>query len=257
MDITLVTFHFGDSFWIKKLLSSVEIFKDTRIKETIIVDQSRNSAHWLKTLPNVHRVLTFPEEKQQVRLLGHDHPSSLNRVIRETDFFTSHVLIMDSDCFPIRHGWLEGSNDITLAGVPNSPGLSHSCFMLLPVKLCYIIDFQEGIETLGMDTGRLVSIQLARAGYSVSVSAPIAAFNGLRGHFYMNGGLYHHGSASFIHAPDNRLRKQVNLRSEPIFRGHVEKDEFHLYKHEILRFFVQRTFGKFFSHIRGLFDTFK
>ncbi len=228
MEITILTCHFGDRFWISQLLSAVAQFSDSSIREIVVVDQSRKSEEWLLGQTNVNRVLTFPENHQEIALMGHDHASSLNRALSETIFTTSHILIMDSDCFPIRSGWLDNLANVTLASVPKNFGLSHPCFMLFPTSVRRDIDFQEGIYTIGMDTGRLVAAQLARAGFKVFFTQPTPAFQGLRGNFYLDGKLYHHAAGSFLSSINEVLLAQVNARQEIIFRRRVQTRDFNL-----------------------------
>lgn len=206
----------------------LERYQDARIRSVVLVDQSRQNEHWLSELPGVDQVLAFPINNEQVEILGHDHPTSLNRALAEATINTSHVLILDSDCFPVAHNWLDSLSDVTLASDPNYWSLSHPCFMFFPMEMRDAIDFSEGVAEIGMDTGRLVAAQLARAGLSVSFSRPTPAFRGYRGHLYLDGRLYHHGSASFISSPDARLSRQVNPRREEIFRRFIERGEYDL-----------------------------
>lgn len=223
---TVVTCHYGDPFWIEHMTTQVDSFSDDRVREVVVVDQDRGSRGSLGDLARVSRVVTFPVDEEEVRLLGHDHPASLNRVFRESSFQTTHVIILDSDCFPTRAGWLDQLADVTLARDPAKHGLSHPCLMVLPVEACVEIDFAEGLLDVGMDTGRLVGLQLARAGYEVTFSDPISAFRGRRGTFYLGGLVYHHGSASFVSSDDGRLRDVVNPGAEERYRRKIEAGEY-------------------------------
>lgn len=234
MNYTLVTCHFGDPFWIRHSLARVDALSDSRIERVVVVDQDRGSSDWLARLPRVSDVLTFPIDADQESYFGCDHPSSLNRALQSIDVDTSHVLVLDSDCFPIRDGWLDQLSEVTLATEPAYQSLSHPCLMAFPAESRAALDFSEGIAELGMDAGRLVSAQLLRLGYSVKLSPPVPAFRGYRGHFYLDGHVYHYGHGSFPSSGDGRLYRQVDLYREALFRRHVESDEFDLTAGEIM-----------------------
>jgi len=80
---------------------------------------------------------------------------------------------------------------------------------------------------LGIDCGRLVSLQLAEQGMEVNLSYPTVAFNGFRG-FYYGDFIYHHGSASFISSKDLRLSSGVNLDMEKFFQNKIANGNFPL-----------------------------
>lgn len=225
---TLVTFHFGDPVWVRHLLSQVARHPDDRIVEIVIVDQSRTSHDLLAALPNVSEVVTFPIDERDHELLGHDHPAAIERVLTR-DFSTSHVLIMDSDCFPIADGWLEGLSGACFAGNPAADGLSHPCFNILPVDLLADVDYRLGMDDLGFDTGRLVAFPLAREGMPVQLLEPSQrAFRGTRGTLYHEGRIYHHGSGSFLTAGDRRLTRKVHPATEIAHRTSVLAGRFEL-----------------------------
>ena len=98
--------------------------------------------------------------------------------------------------------------------------------MSFPVKSRACVDFAQGIRETGIDTGRLVALQLAQNGFPVTFTHPSAAFRGYRGHFYLGGAVYHHGAASFAHSADERLKRQVNMERESIFKKRVQRGEF-------------------------------
>ena len=83
------------------MLTQVEALSDGAVKGAVIVDQSRNSANALRTLPLVTEVLTFEPDAAQIAVEGHDHPSALDRALEKGTFTTSHIIIMDSDAFPV------------------------------------------------------------------------------------------------------------------------------------------------------------
>jgi hypothetical protein len=233
VEFTSISCHFGDPFWITNTVKHIDEFSDARIATVIIVDQDRGSAGWLSTLPRVSQVIDFPVDEHEVQLLGHDHPASLNRALRSIEVSTSHILILDSDCFPIDSGWLDVISNVTVASDPHYWSLSHPCLMALPSEARSCVDFSQGIAETGIDTGRLVALQLAQSGFPVTFTHPTPAFRGYRGHFYLNGSAYHHGSASFAHSSDERLVRQVNAEREPIFRNHVERGEYDFARGEL------------------------
>jgi hypothetical protein len=139
---------------------------------------------------------------------------------------------MDSDCFPLNGGWLDelsqelGKSDCVLAGDWHT-GLTHPCFMAMPIDAIRHVDFTDGIE-VRIATGRLVGLQLQRAGYSVKILRPKKAFNGLRGALYLKDSLLHVGSASFASSTDPRVFRQVNPLLDDIVRRRISVNSHHL-----------------------------
>ena len=80
---TVVSCHYGDLFWMRHLLDEVARHSDERVKEAVIVDQSRDSAKEISAMPLVREVLTFEPDAQQMAVEGHDHPYALDRAIQE------------------------------------------------------------------------------------------------------------------------------------------------------------------------------
>lgn len=210
------------------MLSQIQLNSGPEISEIIVVDQSRDSGVFLRNLAGVTEVLEFPVDEAQVTILGHDHPSSLNRALNSIEFKTSHVLVMDSDCFPKDSSWLKKIHNVTLASEPSYWSLSHPCFLCFPNNLAKSLDFSLGIEKIGIDTGRLVGLQISQHETEVQWTHPTSAFRGRRGHFYLDGSLYHHGSASFISASDARLTGQVNAKREARFKKKIAHGDFEL-----------------------------
>lgn len=227
-DYTLVTCHFGDPFWIRHCLAQVDRHSDGRVAEVVVVDQDRGSAANLEALPRVREVLAFPVDDQQVAILGHDHPAALNRALAHIEVRTSHVLILDSDCFPVNPSWLDRLADVTVAADPAKWGLSHPCLMAFPAATRGSVDFAEGLAEVGLDTGRLVALQLARSGHDPHFTRPEGAFLGKRGTFYLERSVYHHGSASFASSTDIRLASTVDPVAESVYRRQVERNCYRL-----------------------------
>ena len=247
MDISVVTCHFGDPFWLRLALSRLDEFSDSRIKGVYVVDQDRSgNSDWIWRLPRVEKVIEFPRDVEQEKYFGCDHPASLNRALASlhSDFGTSHVMILDSDCFPISDGWLDRVSDVTLATEPAYTSLSHPCFMVLPTDASRLIDFSEGIAELGIDAGRLVASQLLKSGVQVVLTKPRPAFKGYQGHLYLDGLIYHHGHGSFLSSPDGRLNHQVNVYRDAIFRNHIQRNEFNLTEMEVAKLRVHKRLAR-------------
>ena len=69
----------------------------------------------------------------------------------------------------------------------------------------------------------------------MTFARPEVAFSGYRGHFYLDRSVYHHGSASFIAAEDERLTRQViSLQREMRYRSDIEAGQFELPRREWL-----------------------
>jgi hypothetical protein len=233
---TLISAHFGDFFWIEELARRVNEFAPTAaVPELIPINQDRSlsSRDRLARLPRVKRVLEFPVCADEVAIQGHDHPSALNRVMC-LPVDTSHIIILDSDCFPFRPDWLAriGSlldeYDAIVAADPFRRGLSHPCFMVLPLAARSTVDFAEGLKEVGMDTGRLVGLQLVRAGYRTHFDQSEPGFRRRRGYFYLEGSLYHHGSASFASSLSPEVRSQVQAPIEAFYQRKVRRGDFDL-----------------------------
>ena len=227
-DYTIITCHFGDPFWVRHCLTQVDRLSDDRIAGVIVVDQDRGSSAELARLPRVSSVVEFRVDEEQVEILGHDHPASLNRALAEVQLDTSHVIVLDSDCFPVDDRWLGLLQDITLAADPAKWGLTHPCLMAFPAAYARQVDFAEGLHEVGIDTGRLVGLQLARRGAEVSITRPEGAFRGKRGTFYLDRSIYHHGSSSFASSTDPRLNSVINPPMEALYRDCVTRGRFEL-----------------------------
>lgn len=233
---TLVSAHFGDLFWIEQMAARVgSMSRPDSIEAIRIVDQDRSAdtARRLAALPGSPQVLSFPEDSVQIDLLGHDHAATLDRCMR-LDYATSHVIVLDSDCFPIMADWIDrldsllGDHDAIVARDPAKHGLSHPCFMVLPVAALPRLHFSEGLVEAGIDTGRLVGFQLCKLGCKVRWDTPVRGFRGKRGYYYLDGALYHHGSASFVSSRQRKLHSQVKARVERFFRAKVGRGDFTL-----------------------------
>jgi hypothetical protein len=233
---TLISAHFGDLFWIEQMAAHVaSMSRPGSIEAIRIVDQDRSTeiARRLAALPGHPEVLSFPKDDAQIAVLSHDHPAALNRCM-QLDYATSHVIVLDSDCFPISVDWIDridrllADHDAIVARDSSKHGLSHPCFMVLPVTLLRKLDFGDGVLGAGFDTGRLIGLQLCRLGCRLGWDTRTQAFHGWRGQYYLNGALYHHTKASFVSSNQRNLHSQVNARVERFFRNKIEREDFAL-----------------------------
>ena len=258
---TIVSCHFGDLFWITHLAESLQEFGDDRINDFVIVDQSREKQVELSAISGVTKVLTFDPDEEQIAIGGHDHPASLDRALRTWQFTSSHVIIFDSDAFPISPGWIDRLPNVILAEVPGTSGdLSHPCFMVFPVEAIPQVSFSEGFldrhdndTRLRFDTGRMVAHQLREHGYQVVMSPSVAGYRGLRGDMYAGGTVYHHGHASHTAAPQH-LRIFTSTKTEELWKRKIARGEWSLLPQDYLRlgyhYLARRLSSQFRKMIR-------
>jgi len=251
---TLLSCHYGDLFWIKHLLSQVGKFSTENIVDVVIVDQSRSMEKELSALPLVSAVMSFEPDTQQIAIEGHDHPAALDRALATYEFTSSHVIVMDSDAFPIKADWLERLDDISLALVPGSDKNTHPCLMVFPVRLAHKVSFSEGYldraHGRGPDTGRRVGTQLQATGEPVTLLTPTPAFNGSRGSFYLDGSYYHHGHGSFFGGDHEQYRGFVSQASEKLYRDKLVSNRFTLSPLDVAALFIRYLWRRFTNRIR-------
>ncbi|WP_439153774.1 hypothetical protein [Yoonia sp.] len=252
---TVIAAHFGDFFWIGNLEKRIRsLSKSDSIQDFRIVDQDRSnkSALFLADLPSKPSVLTFPEDVEQIAQFGHDHAAALNHCMN-VDYATSHLIILDSDCFPIKPDWidmiqriLDAGSDAIVARDPHKSGLSHPCFMVLPIGALHRLDFAEGFMEVGIDTGRLIGFQLQKQGYQVHWDEGKKASSYRSSYFYLERSLYHHGSASFVSSSQKKLSSQVNAVTEEFFRKKVAHGEFDLTLSDKIRLSILKRCTRLF-----------
>ena len=239
------------------MLTQVQAHSDGAVKGAVIVDQSRNSADALRALPLVTEVLTFEPDLDQVAVEGHDHPAALDRALKHGTFSTSHIIVMDSDAFPLRQDWIKKLDDISLALVPGKAKLTHPCLMVFPVRVKDYVDFSEGYlerrdSKSGPDTGRRVGKQLRERGEKVRLLPHTPAFNGYRGSFYLDGSYYHHGHGSFVSGDHAQYKGFVSLASEKLYRKRVLQHRFTLSPVDILGLFLRFVWRRSSNHLRNI-----
>ena len=241
---TVVSCHYGDMFWIQHMLTQVQAHSGGAVSGAVIVDQSRESEAALRALPLVTEVLVFEPDAAQIAVEGHDHPAALDRALQQGTFTTSHIIVMDSDAFPVTPGWIEKLDDISLALVPGKTNLTHPCLMVFPARLKDSVDFSEAYlerrERKGApDTGRRVGKQLLALGEKVTLLPHTSAFNGYRGSFYLDASYYHHGHGSFVSGDHAQYKGFVSLASEKLYRKRVLQHRFTLTPLDIAGLFVR------------------
>lgn len=233
---TVVSAHFGDLFWIEQLAARLDALSPAgAVVELVPIDQDRSSrtAAALAALPRVRRVLTFEPDPAEVAIQGHDHPAALNQAVR-VPLSTTHLIVLDSDCLPMRLDWLDrveaklDQQPALVACDPARRGLSHPCLVVMPVAAVGVVDFAAGLHETRIDTGRLVGLQLAQAGFGPAFDWPDPAFAGHRGHLYLGGSLYHHGRGSFASSTEPQVRAFVQPRVERFYRRRVARSQLDL-----------------------------
>jgi hypothetical protein len=195
------------------------------IAEVVIIDQNHAEPEISLRSDLKTRVLRLGPHSEWLDFWGHDHPAVLQDAIEEIEFKGSHVLLLDSDCLILSGSWanLLQENTPALAADPNKPGLTHPCFMLIPVARLKEIDFREGIFDKGNDTGRLVGRQLSSKGAAPNILTARKAPWG-RGDFYADGAIYHHGSGTIWRPKQAEgLHELVMMSIEKHLRSKVER----------------------------------
>jgi len=225
---TVFSCHFGDEFWVRNLIKSINHFGKGRVNDVVIINQNRDrpgEVLMLESIPGVTSVLEIPPSADQLRELGYDHGHALDSAIGLTEVVTSHIVVIDSDCFPVDVTWLDFDGDGMVAEVPGQPELSHPCFMVFPSKAKTVVNFSDGLlvsETYPktFDTGRQVGKQLRENGYDIESLSAIQGFGGRRGFFYKQGAVYHHKHGS--------LSSHTYSLNEAIYRRKIATRDFRL-----------------------------
>lgn len=252
---TVVTCHYGDLFWVEHMLGQVLAHSGGAVKSAVIVDQSRTSEVRLRDLPLVGEVLTFDPDLEQIAVEGHDHPSALDRALQQGTFTTSHIIVMDTDAFPVDSHWIEKLDNISLALVPGSTSQTHPCLMVFPTDLRHQVSFSEDyLQRAGRkgapDTGRRVGKQLLALGENPTFLPHTPAFNGYRGSFYLDGSYYHHGHGSFVSGDHDQYKGFVSLASEKLYRRRVVQHRFSLTPSDIAGLFLRYLWRRLSNRVK-------
>lgn len=226
-DFTLYVAHFGNTMW---TIPTVNKFsKDSRIKEIVISDQippGKQIHHALSVemfnSRNIKIIKTYPHEIDH-RSLHHVH--SIRQSIKMHQIVTSHLIISDSDCFPLDDTSslidqlivkLE-SYDGIFALVSDQPDLNfvtHPCFMVVPSQIFYELDFGEFMVENWIDTGRLIGLRFIEKGLKPLFLTPRVGYGGRIGTLYFNDSIFHVGSGSAASSPHqiDSLRSERRLK---------------------------------------------
>lgn len=250
-NISFVTAHFFDFEWTEMLVNNIINFTDPKkIKEILIINQDRSleSHNRLVDINPKVKVVEFPKSVNHFQVQGHDHAAVLNCAMKKVN--GEYVCIFDSDAHPINNSWLLTCEEIfkyydaILALVPGSAIRTHPCFMMMKNSCINApISFDEGLFTDNEDTGRLVGKQLLNHGYKIYFAQPNRAFNGLWGSFYLNV-IYHHKSASFSGADDERITRQVIWKNKFFKQYVINKHRYELNSFEYFKYKVKKILMK-------------
>lgn len=213
--LTVISAHFGDQSWINYSLKTV--FQDSElISHALISDQQKIRSDASDSYPalnldmnsdvKISNISVIPVDTHRTNHASLHHGQSLNFLIN-SEIETSHVLILDSDCFPLDNTWEKQfisdlkDFDVIVAGDPYGNFLSHPCFMILPVGILSRLNFLEYTETHWIDTGRLIGLRCLDMGLKVRVLFPQPGPINF-GHIYKPYNFFHVGSSSFRWRPD-------------------------------------------------------
>ena len=237
------------------MLTQVQALSGGAVTGAVIVDQSRTAAAELRALPLVTEVLTFEPDAAQIAVEGHDHPAALDRALQQGVFATSHIIVMDSDAFPVSPMWIAKLDDISLALVPGSRSQTHPCLMVFPADLRGIVNFSEDYLERAQrkgapDTGRRVGQQLQATGRPVTLLEHTPAFNGYRGSFYLGSTFYHHGHGSFMAGDHDQYKGFVSQASEKLYRKRVLQHRFSLTPLDIAGLFIRYVWRRVSNRVR-------
>jgi hypothetical protein len=191
--------------WIKLCLQQLERYATLSSSYDILVwDNSFLSEHLeiLEADPRVS-VLSERETHKDVR-----HGRALDRLVREVSAETEYVVSLDTDSFPIRHGWLENligrlDRGASIAGVwrdemaPEIRPYVHPSCLAMRRDTLLELDVQFSRAGGGQDVGQRVTEAVLAAGGRVS---GLHRSNARNLHFLMAGIygdlVYHHGAGS-------------------------------------------------------------
>ena len=191
--------------WIKLCLQQLERYATLSSSYDILVwDNSFLSEHLeiLEADPRVS-VLSERETHKDVR-----HGRALDRLMREVSAETEYVVSLDTDSFPIRHGWLENligrlDRGASIAGVwrdemaPEIRPYVHPSCLAMRRDTLLELDVQFSRAGGGQDVGQRVTEAVLAAGGRVS---GLHRSNARNLHFLMAGIygdlVYHHGAGS-------------------------------------------------------------
>jgi hypothetical protein len=212
-EISVLITHYGDVFWVKRVIESGKMSEHDFIKKIWIIDQNRGDAQLL-ALQEIHpkiELVAYPIEGTG----NHDHAASLDRFLLENadSIASTHLLILDSDLiirdidFYEKLSLASENSSAVLALEPGSFFLTHPCLMLLHTSTLKLINFKDCMSNLKVDTGRLIGVQLTKGGHLISFITPTKAYGGALGFHYLGNSAYHVTSVSIRQQPSRRVGK--------------------------------------------------
>lgn len=191
--------------WIKLCLQQLERYTTSSSSYEILVwDNSFLSEH-LEILEADSRVSAFSEDEKQKDVR---HGRALDRLLRKVSAEIEYVVSLDTDSFPIRHGWLENllgrlDRGAAIAGVwrdemaPEIRPYVHPSCLAMRRDTLLELDVQFSRAGGGQDVGQRVTEAVLAAGGRVS---GLRRSNARNPHFLLAGIygdlVYHHGAGS-------------------------------------------------------------
>lgn len=236
--LNILSAHYGDDFYIKKLISNLyevgilPLYKLWIIDNTFKLDLSDPACE-------IIRFENKLEANQQ-------HAYSLNQAI---DFLNlrkvKKLLLLDSDIIlSTNRNWLNWLNIVTkdydavVAMQEGSKVLSHPCFMFFGNIDLRILNFLDGNKSFGFDTGRLVGYQLAKE-YKVQKLLAVKPKWLPFGYFYSENTIFHLTSASLAYINsrlDNGLSRAYGIKlRKNIYKSILKKKKIGIFNLYLLR----------------------
>ena len=222
-NITVLTVHYGDTFWINNLLAQLEFVPE--VTKVIIGTRMREVENIVKT----SKAQIVKDDSSHNPHASWDHSEVLT-ILKKQKIETEFVLILDTDILGIEN-LLEhlallpiSPNMAVLAVDPKHRYLSHPCFMLIPSKIFTELDMlprkysfyeKRGQKNFLLDTGRSISFQLREKNVDVFLIHSQKWIRGLNWDYYWDIGLIHLGSSSFF----DKLTS-----SRFMFKHYIKKD---------------------------------
>lgn len=210
--LAILTVHFGDELYVRGLIRNLNEVGLMPNSKLFIIDNSNSLSIDYENCEVLKFENSFTASKQ--------HGYSLNKGLARIRFDNfQHILVLDSDVVLQSRDWLnwivEVSQkfDAVLAIQEGSKYLTHPCFMYLKLSAGGNLDFLEGLDEFGVDTGRLIGYKLS-INYKVMKLYPRKSRNMAVGYFYLNDSIFHLTSASLPYLNsrlNNGFRRVVGI----------------------------------------------
>lgn len=205
INITAVTVHYGDEFWVRNLVTQLLSVK--QIHRVVIASKTAIDLSIFRDKRVELRILN----KQNQTHSSFDHAESI-LFLQNLHYQTDHILLLDTDIIGcdsmnlirILEGFV--NNLAILATDPKNRFYSHPCFMFLPTLEFKKIDFKpiklefhekKGVKEQLIDTGRLAAFQLQKNGKEVYLTHPVKHNRVFNWDYYWELDIMHFGSRSF------------------------------------------------------------